>query len=93
MCLHNLIGENKIQLYYDFTIVKDLKNGISAEVKYNPSFDSSIGGVVSRYTLGWFKEQSLGHNKKANREARGDDVDIKIIKRANIDSDYTPHVL
>lgn len=69
-----------------------MTNGIHAEVKYNPNFDSSAKGVLGRYTVGWFKS-TLGHNHKANRPARADDLDIKIIKRANKDSKGDPNVL
>ena len=92
MCLENIMSTNKKQVYYNFLIVKDVTNGIHAEVKYNPNFDSSMKGVMSRYTVGWFKS-TLGHNHKANRPARADDLDIKIIKRANKNSKADPHVL
>jgi hypothetical protein len=49
-------------------------------------------GVANRYTVGWFKN-TLGHNHKTNRPARGDDIDIKIIKRKNKESTANPNVL
>jgi hypothetical protein len=92
MSLEGLMTSQKVQLYYDYHIVKDITNGIHAEVKYNPNFDKSWKGVASRYTVGWFKN-TLGHNHKTNRPARGDDVIVKIIKRADKNYSGKPDVL
>lgn len=85
MSLENLMTSNRTQLYYNIAMIKDLTNGIEAEMKYNPNFDSSYKGVVGRYTVGWFSS-TLGTNHKTKRPARGDDIDIKIIRRRNIDA-------
>lgn len=73
---------NKVQVYYKKARIEDLKNGLVAEITYNPNFNASTLGIGYRYTVGWLPGMNtLGQNKNAHRPARADDVEIKIFDK------------
>ena len=85
MSIEGLSKNDKTQVYYKKAVISDIINDIVGEVTYNPSFNASLMGTGYRYTVGWIPGMnSLGHNKKSERKARADDIEIKILEKNNV---------
>ena len=79
MSIEGIIKSDKVQVYYKKGKITDLVNGLVGEITYNPSFNAGASGTAYRYTVGWLPGMNtLGKNKKTERPARADDIDIKI---------------
>lgn len=79
MSIEGIMKTDKVQVYYKKGKIIDLVNGFVGEITYNPSFNAGASGTAYRYTVGWLPGMNtLGKNKKTERTARADDIDIKI---------------
>lgn len=57
--------------------------GMTCEITFNPNFNTSYKGIALRNTVGLIPGfGGLGKNKKTQRPARVDDIDI-VIKMAS----------
>ena len=80
--IESLFSSTKIYKYYDEAIIIDEANGLKGMIKYNPSFNKSVGAIAYRQTIGWIPGMNgLGNSKSANRAARADDISIEILKK------------
>ena len=78
--IESLFSSTKIYKYYDEAIIIDEANGLKGVIKYNPSFNKSVGAIAYRQTIGWIPGMNgLGNSKSANRPARADDISIEIL--------------
>lgn len=82
MSIENMLGTNKRHCFYKKCSIQDVKNQMTAEISFNPNFNSGVGGAVYRNTIGWIPGMNgLGKNKSKNqgsRDARGDDFAVTI---------------
>jgi hypothetical protein len=79
MSIEGIMKTEKVQVYYKKGKITDLVNGIVGEIIYNPSFNAGASGTAYRYTVGWLPGMNtLGKNKKSERTARADDIELKI---------------
>ena len=74
--IDGLISSTKVQVFYDTAVLKDVTNGLRAEIKFYPEFDNSIKGVVNR-TFNWLSFGLLedkNNNPITGRPNRADDL-------------------
>lgn len=79
MSIEGLMSSITKHVYYKKAIIQDTTNGITCEIQFNPNFNTSIKGIAVRNTVGllpWFG--GLGKNKKTQRPARVDDIELII---------------
>ena len=82
MSIEGIMKTNKVQVYYKKGRIIDTVNGLEGEIVYNPNFNAGVSGIGYRYTVGWLPGMNtLGQNKKQQRPARADDIDIKIFDK------------
>ena len=82
MFLDGLITNKPEQVYFESAVLTDLTNNIHMDIRFNPTYENTYTGMVSR-SLSWLgggKKPSI--NNATERQNRADDMIITVKNEA-----------